>query len=438
MRIIRVYATITITLAVAIGAAVFWWAVARNRTVTLSLSSGQEGGVYYPLATSIADVVKRTTDRIRIEVVETDGTGENLKNIATGQTDLAIVQNDVSGHRAVRTLVPLHNGVLHFWVLESSEINGITDLQDKTIAVGLPESGTPELVAALFAHYEIGGGRTKLEELSLPASCEALKSGAVDAILMTMGLKSSAFEKLVEETPVRLVPIGEETGPGSEIEGFRLSYPFVQPRAVPRYAYAPPREGHAGVPPQSTPAIGVRAILVGHENLPRRIAKELTGILVENKSALAKMHPSAAELTEHFDAATLQFPIHSGATAYYQRDEPGFLRQNAELLGFLSSLIVGIAGFVLAARKWLDQRQKDRIDAYYLDLDRILSKLRESELSGDDLRKMESELQSIRRNAVALLAAEKLLPNESFRIFQSLLNDCESAVARRAERNERS
>lgn len=35
-------------------------------------------------------------------------------------------------------------------------IASISDLRSKVVAMGLPESGTPQLVAALLSHYEMG------------------------------------------------------------------------------------------------------------------------------------------------------------------------------------------------------------------------------------------------------------------------------------------
>ena len=217
---------------------------------------------------------------------------------------LAIVQNDTTpgtgpAHvdSSVRSLLPLHAGALHFIVRGDSSIYRITDLRGREIAEGLPRSGTPPIVDALLKHYEIGPDEIERRPLSLADATAALRDGEVDAILLAMGLKSEKLEDLVSTTEVRFVGIGEGIGPGSEIEGFRLTYPFVQSTLIPRNTYAAPRGDRPGVPRRGIPAISIRAVLVANQSLSSEVANQVTRVLLENRAALARSHPSAAQIT---------------------------------------------------------------------------------------------------------------------------------------------
>lgn len=412
------------------GLAVGWW-MTHERKESLVLYSGQTGGTYQPLAKEIATLLERENPGLSVEVRESEGSVANLRSVIESSDGrvLGIIQNDVflpdelleRGSNELRSLLPLHQGVLHFLVPADSPIRSVPDLRGKVVAVGSKDSGSPPMVSALLRHYEVPAEEVRSLHLSLRDAALAFREGEVDAILMTMGLKSEEFEKLASDVPLRFLGIGRSTEPGSEIEGFRLTYPFVQATMIPRFAYSAPSGDRAGVPDEPVPAIGVRAVLIAHRDLPEVVANRIARTLVENKASLTRSHPSATQITEHFDPVQLQFPVHQGAHRYFHRDDPGFWQRNAEVLGFLLSLLITAGGFFLSARKWLGQVRKNRIDAYYIKLDQLIDPLHRSRLTLEELETLDQDLRSMQRKAIRQLAAEKLEANESFRIFQALL-----------------
>lgn len=437
------YGLAMVILAVCIATILIWWLVAREKTQTLVLYSGQQGGTYQPLAEEIANLIEREHSEIKIEVRESEGSVANLRRLTEDERghSLAIVQNDVlvpesmsaSDAGAIRSLLPLHQGVVHFLVPVKSQINSIADLRGKVIAEGLRESGTPAIVDALLRHYEVSDDEVERRFLSLEDACAALQEGEVDAVILAMGLKSSKLEHLSEKMPLRLVGIGNDIDPGSEIEGFRLTFPFVKATYIPKYAYSPQSGNRPGIPDRPVATIGVRAVLVGHRDLPDLVANRIARTLVENKSSLARSHPSAAQITEQFDPVQLQFPIHTGAHRYFHRDDPGFLQKNAEVLGFLLSMLIALTGFLLSGRQWMMQRRKDRIDAYYIELDRLIDPIHRENPSLETLRRTEEKLREMQHRAIHQLANEKLVADESFRIFQVLLSEGRQDLRRMIE-----
>ncbi|MEM1441379.1 MAG: hypothetical protein AAGF67_03490, partial [Verrucomicrobiota bacterium] len=105
--------------------------------------------------------------------------------------------------------------------------------------------------------------------------------------------------------------------------------------------------------------------------------------------------------------------------------------KNAEMLGFLLSLVIALIGLLVSTRKWLGQLRKNRIDRYYIELDRRLDILHEGDLNQRGLKALDEELHLMERKAIRELASEKLEANESFRIFQSLLQETRDEVRRR-------
>ena len=132
----------------------------------LTLSAGQPGGVYLPLARSIAAVVGEGDDGIHLEVMESDGSAANADRLRAGKTDLALIQNDTPDGEGIRTLVPLHKDVMHFIVREDSGIRRLGQIEGRTIAIGLSSSGSRRVVEELMRHFEIDVARVELRPMS--------------------------------------------------------------------------------------------------------------------------------------------------------------------------------------------------------------------------------------------------------------------------------
>lgn len=99
----------------------------------------------------------------------------------------------------------------------------------------------------------------------------------------------------------------------------------------------------------------------------------------------------------------------------------------AEVLGLLISVMIALYSLLRAGRKWVDQQQKDRIDAYYLQLNDFLNQMLEPQTESE-LLEIEKELQSLRSTALHQLARERLQSDESFRIFQTVLAEAGAQV----------
>ena len=427
------YAALTFTFAALLLALLVFALIKSSRRTELKLSAGQSGGMYTPIAKSIAQLIEQQDADIKIEVLESDGSSQNAARLSSGECQLALLQNDTTGDDTIRTLVPLQTGALHFLARKSAGISNLGQLEGKKVGVGLPTSGSHRLVTELLRHFEVDLSKIDLLPMTIRQASEQLQAGEIDAMLMVIGLKTELIDQVISSGQVEFVPIGRHAGPGSVIEGFRLTNPFVDPWLIPRYSYAMPHGDLPGVPEEAIPTLAVRTVLVAGRDLPDAVARKITKHVIENRNRLTQMHRDVTLLEDDLDSSRFQFPLHPGATQYYNRNEPGFLLRYAEVIGLLASLAFTAYGMIRTGRRWLLQRQKDRIDAYYSELNRLLDHMLKP-MTLDQVRGVEVQLQKIRSTALNLLAKERLLPDESFRIFQHLL--AEASAQARAKRQE--
>ena len=127
--------------------------------------------------------------------------------------------------------------------------------------------------------------------------------------------------------------------------------------------------------------------------------------------------------------ANLQFPLHIGAENFYLRKEPGFFVENAEAMGFILTLVLLLWSGLSWIFNWYSIKKKNRIDKFYIAVDEVIHQLVDCK-DLEKLNKLEDRLLEIRRSAADDLVEEKISANESFIIYQNMLNGCQAMLVR--------
>ncbi len=405
-----------ILFAIGAPAGAWYWFFGRDNTVELKLATGGVSGTYHRLGQAIKECVESEFPDIHIELQTSRGAIENLRLLRNGQVDLAFVQNDTPGEPEVTSLLPAHKEVLHL-IVNSDSIHAVNELAGRRVAVGPEESGTERLVRRLLQHYNLAYSDFLPVFVSTSQAQLLFEAGQLDAVFAVSGLNSAGCQRLLDVPGSELLGLEELGSPGGPVEGFSLVYPYVQPYVVPRLVYG--EKPHTAI---ST--IAVRAVLVAHRDLDTTLAYNITSTLFRHRAALVASDLNAMQISEQFDATHLQFPLHDGAKAYYERNEPGFLVRYAELMGFILSVMVTIFACATAVHESVKRKKKNRIDLYYMRINEILNLLSKQDLSNQELCSFQIELREMRSRAFDELVREKLLADESFAIFQTVLGQC--------------
>lgn len=412
---------------------------------TLLISTGQPGGTYQEAANSLCAVIEEVLgEEVEFDPQASEGSVESMLRLAASEDlqdlqglpidyqpcDLALIQNDTrASHDNVRTILPLFEDVLHFIVPRESEIASIADLKGKRVAIGPPDSGTAKFVKGLFEHYGISKEDFEPQQLEINKACTALQARELDAVLIVAGFKPTAVEKLFMDhgDRYRFVSLGEPLEVGGPVDGFLLTYPFARRYVIPEGLYRTSVSKSRRAPSQPIVTIAVKTLLACRADLPEDLVFRITQAIVENRSELIHRHPAVAQISDRMNEAELAFPLHPGSTRFVHRHEPGFLVTYVEVMAFGLSLIVATVALLGAFRRWITMRKKDRIDRYYVRLNDLLADLQITP-AADKLEAMEKEVSALRHQAFQELVDERLVANESFRIFQSLLSDCQRQI----------
>ncbi len=388
---------------VGVVASAFFLVREHTRTYRLVLASGGSTGEYYAFSQAFAEVVVRNNPTIAIEVIETDGSLQNMDLLKTNAAQLALVQSDTPVQPPVRAVALLFPEMFHLLARTDADINGVADLRGKRVALMPEGSGSYALFWPLVQHYGLGADTMTVLPMSTNQAHAALAAGEVDALFRVITLGNPAVGELLQTGTTRLIPI-------DQADALQLSLPYLEAQVIPKGTY----NGGRPVPVVDLPVVAVNALLVAHEGLPPKVVNALTRTLHQNRNELVAIYPRAAMIRLD-TSGDLGLPLHPGAEAFYNQGEPEFLVEYAEPIGLLLS--VGVLGMssLLQLRSWLLGKQKNRADTYNLEILALIDEIAKAQ-SLEELNALREKLFDILKRVVTDLDVDRIT-SESFESF---------------------
>lgn len=385
------------------------FAMSSHGARTIRIATGPRGGTFLPLGQAIASVIERQVPRTRAVALESPGGRGNIERLERGEVDFALVPNDAQGGPRVRAIAPLYDEVLQV-VVRVDEVSDLMHLRGRRVSIGPRGSGTEEVALHVLSHFGVARGEIDARSMQHLDAAEAFARGELDAVFVLAGVRTPVVERLLRRPGARLLSLGDPSVAGSVLEGVRLDAPFLTPAVVPARAYG-------ASPPEPVGTVSVRALLVTRVDVPDALVHDVTRALFENRVELTARERLLARMSETIDPSELSFPLHTGAVMYYHRHDPPFIQRWADTisLGITVALLLWSGG--VAVRTWMRRRRKNRVDSYYLEVQKLTARLTERARL-DDLLAVKESLRRLRRRAFEELMAERLEANESFTIFQ--------------------
>ncbi len=352
---------------------------------------------------------------------------ENLALLYGRKVDFIITQNDVTLPKridstgteienGIRSILPLYPQV--FFIIYKKELQpkSLSALiTGRNIGLGPETSGISKFAGAFF--QEFGIDRQAYTPLYRSFE-ENVFSDTVDVVCLLTGFNNDRIKNLLNSGGKIFSP-GDPVlaQAGSAIDGFCLNYPLARPYIVPRHTYAKK-------PDQPILTAAVDAVLLSHKEIENDVVYDIIKTIIEHKQHMASSHDNEliSQFSENFLASNLRFPLHPGAKQYLERNKPTFIERWAETIALSFSMLVALIGFVSTVVTWRRRKGKNRIDKYYEKVLRL-----ERQIPYYDSRKecinAILDLKRLRDKAFRELIKEKLIADESFRIFITLLND---------------
>lgn len=378
-----------IAVVVALAFAFAWFDAHRGHHV-LVLASGPKDSEHYAFAHAFAHVVEERNPRFTIRVIETYGSGENVLLLNDDTVQLALISGDIAVLPPMRVAGFLFPEVFHLVVRPDAGIGGVSDVRGKVI--GLPPEGSTSrsLFWPLIEHYGVSRDDVSVMTVLTHEADQRFREGTIDAYFRVAALGNDHIQRLLGRQSLDLVPIDQ----GAALQ---LSLPALEPHVIPKGTY----DGARPMPDRDLAVVGVRSLLVTTDRLDDDIVYALTRTLHEARKDLLALDPRSSLIAPVRDPLEQGVTLHPGAEAYFRKDDPLFIVEYAETMGFVLS-----AGVLLFSALWHiklrnDRRNKNRADIY----NSRLVALAERAQRADSLEELET------------------LRHELFLIFRQVFND---------------
>jgi hypothetical protein len=149
-----------------------------------------------------------------------------------------------------------------------------------------------------------------------------------------------------------------------QADAMRVKRPALKSVTLPRGVYS----GTPAIPDRDITTVAADRILVTRAAVPEDVVRQVTTILFENQRELSLSSRLAGFVQQPDLSGATLLPIHPGAIAFYNRDQPSFFQENAEPIGVTVSVTAILMSLLLWAKRRWEEGQKGRIDVYNLDL----------------------------------------------------------------------
>ncbi|UJF25255.1 TAXI family TRAP transporter solute-binding subunit [Suttonella sp. R2A3] len=298
-----------------------------------SVGSGYNNGVYFLLATVLGGVISDPYGDLSCEHggncgveglllvnVSTPGSVANIEQLSTKTLDSAFVQSNIaywaytaSGlyenkkpFEELRALASLYPEMLHLVVRADSDIESITDLVGKRVAVGAKNTGTFLNVSDVLKAHGVDVSELQANHDDAPQAVEQFLAGDLDAIFFVAGAPMPQVQYLAEETDIRLIPTSS-----AMIDSLLTRNQYYTATTIPAGTYP-------GVD-EAVPSVAVRALWLARADVvDDEMAYQLTKALWRKEHAhwLEQVLPnSALSVKQSLDG--IGIPLHPGAKRYY-------------------------------------------------------------------------------------------------------------------------
>ncbi|NOQ65488.1 MAG: TAXI family TRAP transporter solute-binding subunit [Methyloprofundus sp.] len=331
-----------------------WFFLVEQKTVNhLTIAAGHRDSESYALAQAIAQVTPKYHPDIKIQVLETDGSKQNVALLEKNLVQLATVLADTDMPPAATLMANLYPDAFQLIVQADSAIHSVADLKGHRIALPTKDSSQYNTFWSLADHYGLTQADLEYRSMSNGAASFALLDKAIDALFWVSAPGSSAILDLIEAGNLRLIPI-------NQAEALQLDQPALQIGVIPVGSY----RGNPAVPAEDLATAMVPRLLVTHEKLDPELVSRITSVLFERRRELVNVIPLAGFITAP-DKNNVFLPIHEGAQNFYDRDEPSFVEEYVDIIALILSVIAVIFSSVLHL---LSDKKKQLVDAYNREL----------------------------------------------------------------------
>lgn len=177
------------------------------------IGTGPPGGMYRVIMPAMAQELEARLP-VKVELIHTTGALDNLRRLAAGTIDVALVQAGTQRDQIppadvadVRFVANIYSEVTHFIVRRGSNISKPADLRGKRVSLGMKSTGNYVVSLMLLEHFGIPEDAIIADHSDFAGAKNGLTTGTLDAAFFTIGTQAQVFADLFSSGTCDLVDI---------------------------------------------------------------------------------------------------------------------------------------------------------------------------------------------------------------------------------------
>lgn len=186
----------------------------------LTIAAGSKNGEYYKIALQYKELLKK--EKVKLNIIETNGSIENLELLKNKKVDLAFIQNGIKKLKKLKNISSLGNIYYEpLWVFyknENYQVSYLVEFTSKKISIGLKNSGSNDLSLRLLNDNGINKNNSTLLNLSNENAYKKLKDGTIDVMFFVASLNSKLVHRLLEDPNIHILNIKRARAYSSKYE----------------------------------------------------------------------------------------------------------------------------------------------------------------------------------------------------------------------------
>jgi len=204
-----------------------------NMPRNISIASGAPGGMYFEVAGKLAKRLQTSSGRAP-NVVATNGSVENLKQLVNSNVQLALMQESSVRADQVAVVAPLFYEAVHILVPKDSKVEHIVELVGKKIMMGTKDSGTYQTSTRLLKHFGVTPENTTLVDSDWTHTDRLAEADVVIAVTKE---GQQGIVELLKDARYRLLSIDDAAS-------LALKEPMFRLYEIPNQVYGTSSDGH--------------------------------------------------------------------------------------------------------------------------------------------------------------------------------------------------
>jgi TRAP transporter TAXI family solute receptor len=299
-------------------------AIAQQKT--MAIGTGGTGGVYFPLGGAIANVLSKSLPNTQATAEVTGGSVDNLKLIASGQSELGFSMADAaldalngqdkfkSGKVPLQTLLVVYPNRMHVVTIDGTGIDKMSDLKGKRVSTGSPGSATEVMAFRVLEAAGLDKDKDmKRERLGVSESVNAIKDRKIDAFLWVGGVPTAAVTDLAATPGVKMKLIDHSDLADKMNAKYGKLY---SPSNISKSIYPGMDKDNANTE--------VWNLIVTGDKMSNDDAYNIVKTLVEKKADIVAVHKEAESFSlDNQIQERSPVPFHPGALKYFKEKGVG-------------------------------------------------------------------------------------------------------------------